>query len=156
MLFRSLYQGTTLRIFLFAPHEDTQALIRSSARDFETKLTHWSETGEIDWYTPVDAKDAALKWPGDPNLEQVDLGTDAAHLPELILHCKNLIGKLEDQIKDHEKTLRDLMGNATKAVAGEYKISWPIRSYAAQPAKVVPAKEAYSVRQSTLTIKESK
>jgi len=151
-----LYQGTTLRIFLFAPHEDTQGLIRSAARDFETKLVHWSETGEVDWYTPVDAKDAALVWPGDPNLEQVDLGTDAAHLPELILHCKNLIGKLEDQIKDHEKALRELMGNATKAVAGEYKISWPIRSYAAQPIKVLPAKEAYSMRQSTLTIKESK
>jgi predicted phage-related endonuclease len=151
-----LYQGTTLRIFLFAPHEDTQALIRSAARDFETKLIHWSETGEVDWYTPVDAKDAALVWPGDPNLEQVDLAADAAHLPELILHCKNLIEKLEDQIKEHEKALRELMGNATVAVAGRYTVKWPMRHYAAQPVKVTPAKKAYSVRQSTLTIKESK
>lgn len=151
-----LYQGTTLRIFLFAPHEDTQALIRSAARDFETKLMHWSETGEVDWYKPVDAKDAALKWPGDPNLEQIDLGPDAAHLPELILHCKDLIEKLEDQIEEHEKALRELMGNATVAVAGRYTVKWPVRHYSAQPAKVTPAKEAYSVRQSTLTIKESK
>lgn len=151
-----LYQGTTLRIFLFAPHEDTQSLIRSAARDFETKLTHWSETGEIEWYDAVDTKDAALKWPGDENLETVNLGMAGANFAAAIQKAKKEIKDLETEIADNEKELRELMGNATKAVAGEYKISWPIRRYAAQPAKVVPAKEAYSVRQSTLTIKEPK
>lgn len=151
-----LYQGTTLRIFLFAPHEDTQTLIRSAARDFESKLTHWSETGEIEWYDAVDTKDAALKWPGDENLETVNLGMTGANFAAAIQKAKKEIKDLETEIADNEKELREMMGNATKAVAGEYKISWSIRSYAAQPAKVVPAKEAYSVRQSTLTIKESK
>jgi len=38
--------------------------------------------------------------------------------------------------------------------AGRYKISWPMRSYKAQPAKTVPAKEAYVIRQSKLSIKD--
>jgi len=151
-----LYQGTTLRIFLFAPHEETQSLIRSAARDFETKLIHWSETGEVDWYKPVDAKDAALVWPGDENLETVNLGQSGANFATAIMEAKRWIAELETEIKDNEKELREMMGNATSAVAGEYTIKWPIRHYSAQPAKVTPAKEAYSVRQSTLTIKESK
>ena len=151
-----LYQGTTLRIFLFAPHEDTQALIRSAARDFETKLTHWSETGEIDWYAPVDAKDAMLKWPGDENLETVNLGMVGANFAAAIQKAKKEIKDLEKEIADNEKEIWSLMGNATKAVAGEYSIEWPIRHYNAQPAKMVPAKEAYTIRQSTLKIKESK
>ena len=39
-------------------------------------------------------------------------------------------------------------------VAGDLVVSWPMRHYKAQPAKTVPAKEAYSIRQSTLSIKE--
>jgi hypothetical protein len=151
-----LYQGTTLRIFLFAPHEDTQSLIRSAARDFDTKLTHWSETGEIDWYAPVDAKDAALVWPGDENLETVNLGQSGANFAVAIIEAKRWIEELESEIKDNEKELREMMGNATSATAGKYTVKWPVRHYSAQPAKVTPAKEAYSVRQSTLTIKESK
>jgi hypothetical protein len=151
-----LYQGIELRIFLFAPHEETQKLIRSAARDFETKLTHWSETGEVDWYTPVDAKDAALVWPGDENLETVNLGMAGANFAAAIAKAKKEIKDLETEISDAEKELREMMGNATAAVAGEYTIKWPVRHYSAQPAKVTPAKEAYSVRQSTLTIKESK
>jgi hypothetical protein len=46
------------------------------------------------------------------------------------------------------------MQDATKAKAGKYKISWPMRHYKATPERVVPAKEASVVRQNTLTIKE--
>ena len=36
-----------------------------------------------------------------------------------------------------------------------YEISRPMRSYSARPEKVVPAKDAYTVRQKTLTIRET-
>jgi hypothetical protein len=36
-----------------------------------------------------------------------------------------------------------------------YQISRPMRSYSARPEKVVPAKDAYTVRQKTLTIRET-
>jgi hypothetical protein len=47
------------------------------------------------------------------------------------------------------------MREAPKAKAGPFHIKWPMRHYKAQPERVVPAKEGYSVRQSTLSIKEA-
>jgi len=39
---------------------------------------------------------------------------------------------------------------------GSFEIRWPMRHYQAKAAYTVPASEARSVRQSTLTIKEKK
>lgn len=151
-----LYQGTELRIFLFAPHEETQALIRKKAFELESKITHWSETGEVEWYDPATPKEYDKKWPGDPNLDSVDLGEWGATLAERIVKAKKQIETLETKITEDETELKELLGNATKAHAEEFRISWPIRNYAAQPEKVVPAKPAHSMRQSTVTIKGPK
>jgi len=151
-----LYQGTELKIFLFAPHEETQALIRAKAREFETKLTHWTETGEVEWYDPANPEEFGTKWPGDPNLDSVDLGEWGATLAERIVKAEQEIKVLEKAIKDCETELKEMLGNATLAHAEEFRIFWPIRKYQAQPEKVVPAKPAHSMRQSTVTIKGPK
>ena len=151
-----LYQGTELRIFLFAPHEETQALIRKAAFDFESKITHWSETGEVEWYDPATPEEYGTKWPGDPNLDSVDLGDWGATLAERIVKAKQEIKVLEASIADNEAELKEMLGNATLAHAEEFRISWPIRNYQAQPEKIVPAKPAHSMRQSTITIKGPK
>ena len=151
-----LYQGIEMRIFLFAPHEETQALIRKKAFEFESKLTHWSETGEVQWYDPANPEEFGTKWPGDPNLDSIDLGEWGATLAERIVKAKQEIKVLEASIADNEAELKEMLGNATKAHAEEFRISWPIRNYAAQLEKVVPAKPAYSMRQSTVTIKGPK
>ena len=151
-----LYQGTELRIFLFAPHEETQALIRKSAFDFESKITHWSETGEVEWYDPATPAEYGTKWPGDANLDSVDLGDWGATLAERIVKAKQEIKVLEKTIDDCETELKEMLGNATLAHAEEFRISWPIRNYQAQPEKIVPAKPAHSMRQSTITIKGPK
>jgi hypothetical protein len=151
-----LYQGTELRIFLFASHEETQALIRAKAREFETKLTHWTETGEVEWYDPATPAEYSTKWPGDANLDSVDLGEWGATLAERIVKAKEQIKTLETRITEDETELKEMLGNATLAHAEEFRISWPIRKYQAQPEKVVPAKPAHSMRQSTVTIKGPK
>ena len=151
-----LYQGTELRIFLFAPHEELQTKIRAKAREFETKLTHWTETGEVEWYDPATPAEYGTKWPGDANLDSVDLGEWGATLAERIVKAKEQIKVLEKTISDDEAELKEMLGNATKAHAEEFRISWPIRTYQAQPEKVVPAKPAHSMRQSTVTIKGPK
>jgi hypothetical protein len=151
-----LYQGIELRIFLFAPHEETQALIRKKAFEFESKLTHWSETEEIEWYDPATPAEYGTTWPGDPNLDSVDLGEWGATLAERIVKAKQEIKVLEASIEECEAELKEMLGNATLAHAEEFRISWPIRNYQAQPEKVVPAKPAHSMRQSTVTIKGPK
>jgi hypothetical protein len=48
------------------------------------------------------------------------------------------------------------MQTATRAEIGKYQVSWPMRDYKATAERIIPAKKAYSIRQSSLTIKEKK
>lgn len=153
----TLYRGTELRIFLFAPHQDTLDSITAIATDFQARLDNWKETGEVAYYAPQDGE----RWPDlrgqYPTLEEpIKLDTHAEHLAKKILAAQSMIKEYEATKELAEKELKELLGQATKATAGGYTISWPLRSYKAQPEKVVPAKEAYTIRQSTLTIKEAK
>jgi hypothetical protein len=70
------------------------------------------------------------------------------------LQAKQDIRDAEAEIVKAETTLKLMLGQAERGRAGSAIISWPMRSYKAQPARMVAAKEAYVVRQSTLTVKE--
>jgi predicted phage-related endonuclease len=150
----TLYQGTELRLFLFAPHEQTLGAIRSACEDFQRRLLHWKETGAVDFYPPQSSKDADRMYPQSEPESIVYLDDSAQELAMKILAAKVRIDQAETDRADAEKKLKKLIGTASKAVAGNYLVSWPMRNYQAQPAKTVPAKEAYSIRQSTLSIKE--
>lgn len=151
----TLYQGTELRIFLFAPHEDTLDAIDRATTVFQAKLDLWKETGAIDYYPPQNSKDADRTWPdAKEEAEPVPLGAHAANIAGAILEAKEQIKKLTDEIDQKETTLKELMKDNGLAQAGDFIIKWGMRSYKAQPAKMVPAKEAYTIRQSTLSIKK--
>jgi len=151
-----LYKGTELRLFLFAPHQGTLDRISQVTLDFQLRLEHWKKSGRIDYYPPADGE----KWPDSRgmypvNEEAVELDAEAAELAQLILNAKADLKDCEQQIDAAEEKLKDFMGVSTIGKIGNYIIKWPVRSFKAQPEKVVPPKEAYSVRQSTLTIKET-
>lgn len=151
----TLYQGTELRIFLFAPHEDTLDAIDRACTVFQSKLDLWKESGAIDYYPPQNSKDADRTWSkADEEIEPVPLGASAANIAGAIIEAKEQIKKLTDEIDQKETQLKELMQDKGLAQAGDYIIKWGMRAYKAQPEKIVPAKEAYTVRQSTLTIKK--
>lgn len=152
-----LYKGTELRLFVFAPHQATLERITEVTVDFQSRLDNYKNTGSIDYYPPNQGE----KWPESrgpyPVLEEtVLLDTEATELAQRIVDNKLQLKILEQSIAADEESIKELMGKSTKGIAGGYTISWPTRSYKAQPEKIVPAKEAYTIRQSTLTIKESK
>ena len=68
--------------------------------------------------------------------------------------AKSVIKEAESSIDNAEKHIKELMGQAEKGRAGRFVISWPMRNYKAAAERLVPAKPAYSVRQSSLTVKE--
>lgn len=153
----TLYRGTELLIFLFTPHQDTLDMIAAISTDFQARLDNWKQTGEVAYYAPTDGE----RWPESRGQypireESIKLDAHAERLAQKILSAQAVIKEAEVTKDLAEKELKEILGQATKAMAGAYTISWPIRSYKAQPEKVVPAKEAYTIRQSTLTIKESK
>jgi len=151
-----LYQGTELRIFLFAPHQETLDLIERTCKEFQDKLDRYKNTGYIDHYPPINPKDATRTWPTSSDSELVKLDDYGVELTKLILENKQKISRLEEETAKAQTEIMGMMRNSTYALAGDFQITWPQRNYKAQPSKIVPAKEAYTIRQSTLNIKALK
>jgi len=151
----TLYSGVELRIFLFKPHAATQQAIRDATVDFESRLDDYQSTGQMNWYPAADSDDANRIWPLARD-EEIDLGEEAAVLAGEIAAMKADIKDSEKKITDKEKRLKTLMQKFSVAKAGNWEIKWPMRHYSATAQKIVPGKEAYSIRQSNLTIKEIK
>jgi len=152
----TLYKGTRLRIFLFERHQGTLNLIADAVKDFQRRLDLYRETKTIDWYPPKDSADASRMFPVGTDDEPVHLGEEEDFWAHEILACKAEIKNLEDRMDTAEKKLKEILGSNTCGITGSHEIYWPMRHYAAQPEKTMPAKEARVVRQSTLKIKARK
>jgi predicted phage-related endonuclease len=150
-----LYQGTVLRIFLFEPHKQTLETIKTAVLEFQNKIEKYKATGEIDYYPPANSKDADRMYPAADEAAVVNLPGRAEQLADQILAANAAIKEAEGKRSEAETELKAMLGQASKGTVGRFEIRWPMRSYKAQPEKVVPAKEAYSIRQSTLSIKEA-
>jgi predicted phage-related endonuclease len=153
----TLYRGVEMKIYLFDPHEVTLKAIEQAVADFERRLTVYRESKTIDYYPPADSADANRTW------AVADEDADPLWLPaadeNLILDLqieKDKIKAAENRIDELEKALKEKLKEAPCARVGSYEIRWPMRHYKAQPERIVPATQARSVRQSTLTIKEAK
>jgi predicted phage-related endonuclease len=150
-----LYQGIELRVFLFAPHHETQKAILKAVLEFEHKLQTFRDTGATDWYPPESSKEVDNIYPYAKKAE-IELDNDVANLAQAILASKAAIHDAQDAIERSEKQIKLRLGDAERGRAGQYIIGWPMRNFKAAPARAVAAKAAYSVRQSTLNIKEVK
>ena len=149
-----LYQGIELRVFLFAPHHETQREIIKAVLAFDHKLKTYRKSGSIDWYPPETSKEMDRMYPQAVAKEEISLAVQAEQLAEQLLAAKSVVREAEASIDNAEKQIKELMGQAERGRAGRFVINWPMRNYKAAAERLVPAKEAYSVRQSTLTIKE--
>jgi len=150
-----LYRGTELRIFLFKPHEGTLRAIADATLDFQRRLDIWKADRHIDYYPPVNSSDADRTW-GQGEEATVQLGGEFETWVRDILEAKQDIKQCESIIDDREKRIKEAMQTASKATIGSYQVSWPMRNYQATQDRVVKGKAAYSVRQSSLTVKEIK
>jgi predicted phage-related endonuclease len=151
-----LYQGIELRVFLFGPHFETQKEIVKAVLLFQNKLDKYRRTAEIDWYPPESSKELDRIYPSAADRVEVELPSNVGDLAQAIVNNKAAIKAAEAGIDHAEKQIKELLGQAERGRAGQYMISWPMRSYKAAPERLLPAKEAYSIRQSTLSIREIK
>ena len=84
---------------------------------------------------------------------------EVVQLPELsglvaeVVELKDTIKESHDRVDTLQATIMESMRDRKTAIAGDYKVTWPMLNYKAQPEKIVPAKDAYSIRQSKLRIK---
>jgi predicted phage-related endonuclease len=151
----TLYQGTKLHIFLFTPHQGTLDRIKEVALDFQNRLEIYKNEHRVEAYPAQNSKDADRMYANaSSDSDPVELDDAAAEYARMILEFKAEIDSRSELINQMETQLKELLQDKPVGIAGNYKVSWPMRSYKAQPEKVTPAKEAYTVRQSTLTIKK--
>ena len=143
-----LYKGSELRLFFYRRNQEMIDKITDHVMDFE-KRKHGP-----DWYAPISSLDAAKAWSMvDDAAPPIDLPDDLMPALQTLLDAKNTKKIADDLIDSAQKQIMEAMGNHEEAFLAGHKIRWPMRNYKAQPEKVVPAKAAYSIRQSTLTIK---
>jgi predicted phage-related endonuclease len=147
-----LYKGTKLRIFLYEYNEDQVNMVRQAAMEFSEKLEKYKRDSEIDWYPLATSAEAVRIF---DNAEKATVEIPEIELQaEKIITLREAITEAEEAIDRLQRNIMDQMRDAEICNAGRYKISWPMRHYKAQPAKTVPAKEAYVIRQSKLSIRD--
>ena len=153
----TLYRGTELRIFLFAPHQNTLDVIKKITLDFQNRLEIWTAENRIEHFPLANSKDADTLWPHTSAEQDVlELDDAAAEYMRGIVNAKKKIEEYQDDIDKFETSLKELLKDRTIGRAGGFEVRWPMRNYQAQPEKVTPAKDAYSKRMSTVQIKELK
>ena len=150
-----LYRGTELRIFLFKPHSGTIRAITDATLDFQRRLDIWKVDRHIDYYPPVNSADANRTW-GQADEQTVSLGGEFEEWARDIVEAKADIKQCESIIDDREAKIKAAMQTATRAEVGRWEVSWPVRNYQATQDRIVKGKAAYSVRLSSLTVKEKK
>ena len=147
------YQGCLHRTFVFEPHAGTQQLIAKCAVDFDKRVQNYRKTGTIDWYDAITTGDYAKIYPNALE-ESIELGDDANSVIDRIEEIKSDIKNQQSELEKLDMKLKDMLGSNKSGFTNMYKLSWGMRNYKAQPEKITPAKEAYSVRQKSVTIKK--
>jgi len=147
-----LYRGTTLRTFVYQRDVDVLAQIHEAINDFQRRLDKYKTNDEIEWYDIKTPSEASSIF-DQPDKDEIEI-PEAEHYAEKIIEFRDMIKDLEEQIDLHQIQIMNFMRDNQHAISGRYKISWPVINYKAQPEKIVKAKEARTIRQSKLRIRD--
>jgi len=148
-----LYQGIEMRVFLFDRHAVTEKAIITAVNTFESKLEAYRQHGEIDWYPPQSSEDMDRIYPSVIEETELAMPASAATWAQKIIDAKAAMKTAKEDIEQSEIALKKILGQAKVGKVGNLLVEWPMRHYSAQAERLVPAKEAYSARQSTLKVK---
>tara|TARA_B100000427_G_C15517044_1_gene598637 strand:+ start:505 stop:1491 length:987 start_codon:yes stop_codon:yes gene_type:complete len=152
-----LYQSTTLRFFIYHRDEEMVEEIRKLVLDFDRRVK------EEDFYPPENPNDAISIWEkAELDREPIELPEEAEDYVEMLQLANASLKKWEDIKEKSTASLMALLedneiGYSWTVKDGERvctQIKWPTINYKARQERIVPAKEAYSVRQKTIKIKE--
>lgn len=147
-----LYRGTQLRIFLYAPNQDQINMIHQAVDEFQSKIEKFKLNEETDWYPLTNSQEATRLF---DHADKITVDIPEIELQaEKILELRETIHEAESAIDRLQANIMQQMRDAEVCNAGRYKISWPMRKYNAQPPKMVPAKQAYVIRQSKISIRD--
>ena len=90
----------------------------------------------------------------DVNGSIINLDKSLAIYAKQSMECDRVIKEARIYKEMCMEKLRDAMGNHAHARLKNFNLNRGLINYKAQPEKVIPAKEAYTIRKKTISIKE--
>ena len=144
----TLHNTNDFKMFLLRRDFAFEKELKHIINDFERRIK------EQDWYPPQVLPDLQIMHPVGEKVE-VDLNDDDCgyHL-DRINDNKDKIKLLNEEVEKSQIYIQTKMGEAEIGINDRYKISWGTTTYKPQPEKVVPAKDGYTIRRKTASIKK--
>jgi len=144
----TLHNTNDFKMFLLRRDFAFEKELKDIINDFERRIK------EQDWYAPQVLPDLQIMHPVGEKVE-VDLNDDDCgfHL-DRINDNKDKIKLLNEEVEKSQIYIQTKMGEAEIGINDRYKISWGTTTYKPQPEKVVPAKDGYTIRRKTASIKK--
>jgi len=90
----------------------------------------------------------------DINGSIINLDKSLAIYAKQSMECDRVIKEAKQHKEMCMEKLKEAMGNHAHARLKNFNLNWGLINYKAQPEKIIPAKEAYSIRKKIITIKE--
>lgn len=135
-----LYNSNDLRTYVYQRDPEFAAKLKEVVEDFDRRID------EEDWYAPETINDAYIMHEEATDEETLILSEESTDDIDELLEIRERIAKykkLEEQIMAR---IMVTMGNHSKATSKDYTLNWGMRNYKEQKERVIPAKDAYSIR----------
>jgi predicted phage-related endonuclease len=142
-----LYRSTMLQLYVMRRDFAFERELETVITDFDQRIA----TGEF--YPPTTSSDAArIHAEADPELAY-EFSDDDEQLFRTITHVDEQMKLLKDLKDKATLEIQNKMGKATVGTHDRWQVKWGSKSYKAQPEKIIPAKDAYTVRNKTVQVK---
>tara|TARA_R100000231_G_scaffold50965_4_gene43127 strand:+ start:5145 stop:6116 length:972 start_codon:yes stop_codon:yes gene_type:complete len=142
-----LYNSTDLRYYIYEADPKFYKVLASKVLDFDRRID------EEDYYTPQNSDDARLMYATCEEEINISLPGKDDQLIESILDKKEKIKTFQVEIDQMQTQIMKHLGNHRKGTTKNYEVDWGETNFKAKPEKVVPAKEAYTIRNKSLKFK---
>jgi hypothetical protein len=142
-----LYRSTMLQLYVMRRDFAFERELETVITDFDNRIVH------KDYYPPTTSSDASRVYAQTDEEAVYEFGDTDEDLFKTIQHC-NEQTKLLQTMKDKATLeIQKKMGKATVGTHDRWQVKWGSKSYKAQPEKIIPAKDAYTVRNKTIQVK---
>ena len=141
-----LYRSTFYKYYVMRRDHIFEKELTTLIQDFNRRIQ------EEDYYPPVTTSDAAKVYKKVEDGEIHSLSKDDSYKLTRLLSIKEQKKELKKEEDELTLAIQKEMKEATLGRNDQYEVTWGWRNYKAQPEKIVPAKEGYTIR-SGLTIK---
>ena len=147
-----LFNGNDHRCYVMPTSQAVQADIVQQA------MTFYQHLDQDTMYDPVDLETMAEKYNKVTGTEPVQLNNELSRVIKLYQSLEREKKELEEGMQGLQMQMIEALGDneigQINSIQGMVQLERKMRNYKAQPEKVVPAKEARSIRAKTVTIKD--